>query len=553
MQEIKEKHLLGEEKDFSGFLRFLRSPWFMVACLAGISAIMFFVLMPTYPMQNWDEGIHSQVTRELVETGDWGTLHYQGELYFRKPPLKMWLTAPLIQLFGDKVWVYRFWSSLAGVASVTLLAYFVYRKEKDLLSAWLAGLIFVSGQFIFYHAFRTGETDGLLVFFLILGFFSYWNGLKKPRWFILMGVSFGLAIMAKSLAGAIGPFVVFFDVLARRNLSVFRSKYLWYGILAFLVVALPWHLSMVLLYGKQFWNEYIGFHVVDRAFTQLYADMPWYWYATIFWQRLFPLSYFMIGGLLIPLWRLITRIKQDISLAILWLVVALLLFTAVKTKFEWYILPAYPAAAWILARYFSELIRSYTKPLLYGTFALSLFLVFAKIPQAIPSGAKVYWLSLQAYIPLSLQTTVPNALVWSAIFLVLLSILFYVLMKNRKQLLPLLFVLLIAHSLAFAFGRNAHMIVTEQRSSEFEEIANVVRSQKATKVITYRTDFYDKPAGYFEVYGVTPDIQNIIHSSAELRDATTDQTVVITSEDTSLASMKFLGHIDQYYLYGQAN
>jgi len=553
MQAVEEKQTPKQVRCLTKIARCLRSPWFMIVCMVAISASMFFILMPSYPMQNWDEGIHSQVTRELVETGDWWTLHYQGEFYFRKPPLKMWLTAPLVQLFGDKVWVYRFWSSFAGVASVALLAYFVYRKEKDLLAAWLAGLIFVSGQFIFYHAFRTGETDALLVFLLVVGFFAYWNARANHSWFLLMGASFGLAIMTKSLAGAIGPIVVVFDILLRRQWSVFRVRYLWYGVAVFFVVALPWHVSMISMYGKQFWDEYIGFHVVDRTLVQLYADMPWHWYATIFWQRLFPLSYFMIGGLLIPLWRFITRKQQDISLAVLWLVVTLLLFTAVKTKFEWYILPAYPAAAWILARYFSELIRLYTKPLFYGTFALSLFLVFAKTPQAIPPGARVYWLSLQAYIPVAVQPLISNSYVWSAIFVLLLAILYYALRKRKKIYIPILFSLLILHSLAFAFGRDAHMIATEQRSSEFQEIARVIRLEGTEKVITYQTDFYDKPAGYFEVYATTRDIQNIKHSSDELRIALTGKTVVITSEDAPLDSMKFFAHIDQYYLYGSSD
>jgi len=97
------------------------------------------------------------------------------------------------------------------------------------------------------------------------------------------------------------------------------------------------------------------------------------------------------------------------------------------------------------------------------------------------------------------------------------------------------------------------MIATEQRSSEFQEIARVIRLEGTEKVITYQTDFYDKPAGYFEVYATTRDIQNIKHSSDELRIALTGKTVVITSEDAPLDSMKFFAHIDQYYLYGSSD
>ena len=528
-----------------------RSVWFLLLCMIVFSSLMFFLLMPTYPMQNWDEGIHSQVTREILDTDDWWTLHYQGELYFRKPPVKMWMTAPLLDIFGDHVWVHRFWSSIAGVASAALLAFFVYQKEKNLLAAWLSGLVFTSGQFIFYHAFRTGETDALLIFFLLFGFFAYWKASQKPWWFILMGISFGLGIMTKSLAGAIGPIVVLLDMIIRRQWSLFRLRYFWYGIGSFILVALPWHFSMLSMYGKQFWDEYIGFHVVDRALTQLYADLPWYWYGKILVQRLFPLSFFLIGGLLVPLWDAFRRKKQDISLVMLWFVVSLFLFSVVRTKFEWYILPAYAPAAWIIGRYLSRVIRKQTQPLLYTTFGISIFFIFAKIPGAIPSGAKTFWFSLQAYIPEAVQRSISNPYIWSALFIGVLVLAYYILHKKNQRLRAVLFLLLVFHSLGFAFGRNVGMIFTEPRESIYQHIAQHVSDEKASRVILYKTDLYDKPAGYFEIYGVTHNIVNIKDPSLDVRTERQSGAIVITSESSAIKDMTLCAHIDQYYLYGE--
>jgi len=551
MPDIPAHDLKKREFQFTALPACFRSVWFLVLCMVVISGLMFFLLMPTYPMQNWDEGIHAQVTREILDTGDWWTLHYQGELYFRKPPVKMWMTAPLLDIFGDHVWVHRFWSSIAGVASAALLAFFIYKKEKDLIAAWLSGLIFISGQFIFYHAFRTGETDALLIFFLLFGFFAYWKASQKPWWFILMGISFGLGIMTKSLAGAIGPIVVLLDVVVQKNWSVFRSRFFWSGIFSFLIVVLPWHLSMLSIYGKQFWDEYIGFHVVDRTFTQLYADLPWYWYGKMLVQRLFPLSFFLIGALLVPLWDSFRRKKQNISLVVLWLFVSLLLFTVVKTKFEWYILPAYAPAAWIIGRYLSRVIREQTQPFLLATFGASVFLVFAKIPSAILPGAKTYWFSLQAYIPGTIQNSMSNPYVWSAFFMVLLAILYWIVRKKNTRFVGVLFILLILHSLGFAFGRNAGTIFTESHTSIYQQIAKEVSEKKPSRVVTYKTDLYDKPAGYFELYGVVHDIVNVKDSSADFQKAIQKKSIVITSVDTEFEGRPLIAHIDQYYIYGE--
>jgi|GEM_PF-2297739 len=531
--------------------RTMRSIWALAIGLGVLAALMFFVLMPQYPMQNWDEGIHSQVTREMMQGGDWWTLHYQGELYFRKPPIKMWLTAPLVLLFGDHTWVYRFWSAIAGIASAVLLGILIFRKEKNILAAWLSGFIFISGQFIFYHAFRTGETDGLFLLFLVFGFFAYWKGLTKPKWLIAMGASFGLSVMTKSLAGLIGPFVVILDVLLRRDWKMLRSRYIWYGVTAFFVIALPWHLSMIAMYGHRFWDEYVGFHIVERAFTELYADLPWYWYIKIIIQRLFPLSFFFIGALLVPVVDMIRRKKIEASLALLWLGVPLLLFTLVKTKFEWYILPAYPAAAWLIGRYLADVIRQYKRPLLYITFAISVFLVFAWVPSAIPPGAKTYWFTLQAYIPHGLVDAVQNSYVWSALFVLVLCILWSALRKKRERLIPVLFSLFILHSLGFAFGRNAGIIVTEPRASIYQDIAQVAASEHAEQVVTYNTDFYNKPAAYYEMYSVTPTIIDV-PSIADVRKLFNPQTIVITSQDKVPKNTTLLTHIDQYYIYGEA-
>lgn len=551
MQEIRANDAKKEEFRFMNVPSCFRSVWFLVFCMVILSALMFFLLMPSYPMQNWDEGIHSQVTREILDTGDWWTLHYQGELYFRKPPVKMWMTAPLLELFGDHVWVHRFWSSIAGILSTALLAFFIFQKEKDLRAAWFSGLIFTSGQFIFYHAFRTGETDGLLILFLLLGFFAYWKGSKNRRWYLLMGVSFALGIMTKSLAGAIGPIVVLLDIAIKKNWHVFRTRFFWYGIGAFLLVALPWHISMLSIYGKQFWDEYIGFHVVDRTFTQLYADLPWYWYGKMLIQRLFPLSFFLFGAFLIPVWDFFKKKKQDISLVILWFVVSLLLFTVVKTKFEWYILPAYAPAAWIIGRYLSRVLRDYRQPIFYTTFFIFLFFIFAKIPEAIPTGAKTFWFSLQAYIPRLWQDAIPSHYVWAAIFVSVVGTAFFVLLKKKEKWASLLLALLLLHGLGFAFGRNVGAIITEPKRSLYQEIAQAVAERNASGVVTYKTDFYNKPAGYFEVYAVSKNIVDVRGSVADLRKALTAGTVLITSEQQTIKNMELLSRFDQYYLYGQ--
>ncbi|MBI4450220.1 hypothetical protein HY634_04115, partial [Candidatus Uhrbacteria bacterium] len=69
--------------------------------LLGVLAVAAFAMLfrlDTQPIQNWDEGIHAEVSFEMVEGGDWLTPHYAGGTYFRKPPLKIWMSAGLFKL-----------------------------------------------------------------------------------------------------------------------------------------------------------------------------------------------------------------------------------------------------------------------------------------------------------------------------------------------------------------------------------------------------------------------------------------------------------------------
>ncbi|MGB3296239.1 MAG: phospholipid carrier-dependent glycosyltransferase, partial [Phormidesmis sp.] len=44
-------------------------------------------------LNDWDEAIYAQISKEIVTSGDWITLHWGYEPWFHKPPLFMWITA----------------------------------------------------------------------------------------------------------------------------------------------------------------------------------------------------------------------------------------------------------------------------------------------------------------------------------------------------------------------------------------------------------------------------------------------------------------------------
>lgn len=551
-EPMREEGRTTTSNSFLPVKKLVASFWFIGVVSVLLSCILFLPNIDSYPMQNWDEGVHSQVTKEMVETGDYWSLHYQGEMYFRKPPLKIWMTAPMVSMFGDYNWVYRFWSALAGVATVLVLARFVHEKQKNAAVTWLTVGIFVTGQFIFYHAFLTAEMDALLVFFTTLGVYAYWKRSNSLWWLLLAGGSFGLAIMSKSLAGMIGPFIVLIDLLIRKDWQLIRSKFFWSSLAVFCAVTLPWHISQIALWGANFWNDYIGFHVVERTFEQLYADLPALWYADITYQRLFPFSLF-IGGALLLIARDILRDKNhSLRLVLVWALVPFVLFTWIKTKFEWYLLPMYPAIAWMIAYYLHQLMSKYKDWLLQVTGFVSAILVLGLLPGAVIPGSKTFWLTLQAYIPDGILDRIQNRFILSGLVVTIIVWLMIQAGKKYKKVIPIMLVLFILHSFAFTLGRNAGMMTTLPEQSVYEDIRDSLAQYGGTTIVLLDNDLYGRPAAYFELRRVSDVITNEKDSSKLEQYRDSSEILITESSSDVLEERPVLYHGEQYIVYAPA-
>ena len=81
--------------------------------------------------------MQAQVSREMVEDGDWIFMELDNEPYFRKPPLSHWVRAIFFNLFGIngifcQAGLCHFWSRCAF--AVFLIAEVVENKNV----AWLS-------------------------------------------------------------------------------------------------------------------------------------------------------------------------------------------------------------------------------------------------------------------------------------------------------------------------------------------------------------------------------------------------------------------------------
>ncbi len=391
---------------------------------------MFFWHLGTNPLEKWDEAIHAQVTHEMVESGNWLELTWNHEPYFRKPPLRFWLSAPVVMLFGESEFTIRFWSATAGVLTALLIALWAWQSTKKISAAWLAALIFLSGKYLFYHAFRTGETDGLMTFTTLLALWAYWKSWTKPRWLIVTALALGLTFLTKFTAAGFAGITILLHLVATRGFTKYPKK-IWLQTIGIgLLVVAPWVVAQLLIRGNTFVQEYFSEDIVTRASTNLYgfeAGPGWYW--DVFVKRFFPFAAFALPACVWAIGRMIA--KRD-SLLGLWLTflavtVAIVSFNASKT--DWYLLPIYPVLALVMSLW---IVRWFRWPLGWISLGLITWGVVAyvrRLPSMVPETGFTHWLVPQTY----LQWFNGNGGRWAMALLIGAAMIFLIIIAKHRQ------------------------------------------------------------------------------------------------------------------------
>jgi 4-amino-4-deoxy-L-arabinose transferase-like glycosyltransferase len=312
----------------------------MLTALIVLSAVVLFFRLGANRLQSWDEAVYAECAKEMVQSRDYLTPHWNQEKFLQKPPLAIWASAVLFRIFGVSEVAARTSSVLCGIGCV-VLTFLIGRVFLSEVAALFAGLILlITPHFNFYA--RQGSMDVPLTFWVLLAFFAFLKTEKDSRWWILVGVASGLAVLTKGIAA--GPLLLAIPIalLIRRQRL---TKYSWLGIASLLVIAGSWHVVMLALHGREFFQEYFRLQILNRSASVIDAgpQSPLYFVVILFYGLL-PLS------ILLPFaaWRVWKQINFPLVLLI-FAGLTFLAYSIIPTKHPWYIVPIYPVTALALA------------------------------------------------------------------------------------------------------------------------------------------------------------------------------------------------------------
>ncbi|HEV8537543.1 MAG TPA: glycosyltransferase family 39 protein [Bacteroidota bacterium] len=321
-----------------------------------LGATIIFSKLGGHGLANYDDCFYAQKAKEILETGDWLTMHFNRQPAWENPPFFIWMIALSYRIFGVGEFAAKFPSAFFGLATI-LLVYHIAGKLYNAWTAFFSSLV-LSTTFIFTRYARHAMMDVTLSFFVCLALYAASLALEKDRrYFLLWGASIGICILIKSVLGFVPLVITVFHFLLTGRRNVLVDRFFLLGSLIMLA-GCSWYIDQYVKFGRQFFDGHFGWVIYTRAFglgTQAWYDhlsylvdlLTYYWP----WLPLF------IAGVVMLTSNALKGDKNSVLL-VLWAVLPIMVLSLVQSRVLWYIMPVFPAAAiicgWTLDAIFRE-------------------------------------------------------------------------------------------------------------------------------------------------------------------------------------------------------
>ena len=432
-----------------------------ILLLAGFCTFLFFYGIAQFGLIGADEPRYAQVSREMLQRGDWITPTLGGRAWLEKPPLYYWQAMLVYSVFGVSDAAARIPSAIDATLLV-LAIYLFFRKFRSAM-AIDAALIAASCAGIIGYA-RAASMDMALTAAFAIGMLAWWGWRESGRRIYLAAfyLFMALGMLAK---GPVAPFlaaaaIVLCSIVVRESRLIART--LWVpGILLFLAVALPWYVA-VQIRNPQFFREFILEHNLARFSSNLYHHPePFWYYIPVILLALVPWIVFVIVAFAqsVRVWWAERRAEPDLELqfrvfACCWLIVPVFFFSISRSKLPGYILPAVPAGVVLLADYLRQQLEQ-RSPLPKWTAILHALLASAPIVPA----ALISFIVSEHRLPAGRPLWIALAIAF------LLTIAIAITLAGRLQWRMLRFVTLIPVVLSVAAVLKLGMAAIDQKLS----------------------------------------------------------------------------------------
>jgi 4-amino-4-deoxy-L-arabinose transferase-like glycosyltransferase len=313
-----------------------------------------------------DEGRYVEIAREMVVNSDYITPKLNGLKYFEKPALFYWLQAVSIKMFGIneismRLWVLFF--SVIGCLMLFLVGYYCESLEVGIASAGI-----LATTLLYYAISRLIILDMALTIFMSGSLWCFFvafvkkNSIFSSRKYIvvLMYVLSAMACLTKGLIGIILPgSVAFLWIIFTKNWKEIRKIINIPGVIAFLLIFLPWHIVVCLRNNDFFYSYFIYEHFIRYATTAHGRYQPVWFFLPVLIGGLLPWSGFSLVAIADSIKSAFCKStaigdatsenKSENIFLLSWIFGILFFFSLSSSKLIPYILPIFPPIAYLTA------------------------------------------------------------------------------------------------------------------------------------------------------------------------------------------------------------
>ena len=338
-------------------LNIKRRPWLFFIVAVFCLYLLFLIGAGSYPLLDPDEPVYGQFAKEMVQSGNWLTPHYNGGLWFDKPPMFYWLGSISSSVFGTNEFSMRLPSAVMGTMLVILIYFFASYKSKKRVGI-ISAIAFATCLQTIVLA-RAAVTDITLVFFLTFALYAYRRWLdeeNKYLWISICGVMTGLGMLTKGPMAPVLLFTCFFIHLwTTHRLKRLLSFDVMLCIILTFVVGLPWFIAMYVMHKEAFVTQFLMANNMTRFLKPEHAEITGQWYS-YFLNIPTLLAFFFPWSLFLPQAIIkIRNINDTAKLAFIWASTVFIFFSISKTQLVTYIYPLYPAAAILVGLYWDSI------------------------------------------------------------------------------------------------------------------------------------------------------------------------------------------------------
>ncbi|HEX4078236.1 MAG TPA: glycosyltransferase family 39 protein [Rhizomicrobium sp.] len=315
------------------------------------------------PPLDRDESRFAEASRQMVESGNYVDIRFANVPRYNKPIGIYWLQAAVASVstpsLRSRIWVYRLPSLLGGFLSLLLL-YGMARSTAPPKMALLGALLLGTGLLLTAES-DIATTDAALLAAVIaaeaalMRVYLAARGHPGPPLALILGgwVALAFGVLLK------GPVILAVLGVTSLGLSLWDRDWRWLGgtkplmgtVLAVILVA-PWALAIGLASHGAFYRQSLGHDFAAKILggEESHGAPPGYYFVLV------NLTFWPATLLLLPAIRFAALRRKEALYRFLlaWSGGAWLLFELVPTKLPHYILPAYPALAFLVALWVSS-------------------------------------------------------------------------------------------------------------------------------------------------------------------------------------------------------